>query len=80
MKKTFLQKITSKTFRKAAKTFIICMVILTLFLFLFIKFIYYVKENPSFMKPTIKREGIVDAENLRIKEIEKETVGNITIT
>ena len=80
MKKTFLQRITSKTFRRAAKTFIICMVILTLFLFLFIKFIYYVKENvnPSVMKPTIKGEELVDAENLRIKEIE--TVGNITIT
>jgi hypothetical protein len=82
MKKTFLEKITSKTFRKTAKTFIICMIILALFVYIFIKMVYYIKENvPAVKKPTIKEnEGIIDTGRLVIKEGRVVAVGNISVT
>lgn len=83
-KKRFIDKITSKTFRKSVKAFIIWIVIFSLFIYVFIKFVYYVKENTPVVdssKIGIKQEEkVLDTEKLRIEEIKKPAVGNVSIT
>lgn len=88
MKKKFIDKIMSKSFRRTAKNFIIWTVIFALFVFLFIKFVYYVKENMGYeynnqkmdTNPMIKEttEDVIDSGNLRIKEEDIER--NISVT
>lgn len=80
MKKKLIDKITSRTFRKAAKTFIIFLIIMSLFLYFFIKLVYYLKENiPVVNKPMIKQDQPADVLNTT-EDKKIVLVGNITVT
>ena len=80
MKNKLKQILKNKAFRTAAKTFIIWLVIFSLFIFLFIKFVYYIKENITGTSTAKeKTKGQIDADNIRIKEA-KEMAGNVSIT
>jgi hypothetical protein len=80
MKKSFIEKITGRTFRKAAKTFIIFLIIMSLFVYFFIKLVYYLKENILVVKkPMIKQEPVDVLEN-GTEDKKIVLVGNITVT
>jgi hypothetical protein len=83
MKKSFIEKITSKSFRRTAKEFLIWVIILSLFVLIFVKSVYYVKDNlHTIKKPFIKEEqvGAVDTERLKIEETDNVSVGDIAIS
>lgn|GEM_PF-1968257 len=81
-KKKLLDTLMSRPCRKAIKTFFVWMILFALIIFLFIKFVYFVKENmPVALKPTIKDEKQdTDMGELIVEEKEKPIVGNISVT
>lgn len=81
MKKRIVDFIASKAFRKAMKMFIIWIIIFAIFIYGFLKFVYLMKEKmPVTAGPSIKQEQLIDTEKLRIEEIEKPVVGNMSVT
>jgi hypothetical protein len=83
MKKRFLQKITSKEFRQAAKIFLVFLVIAFLFVYLFFKLVFFIRDNmPAIKKPFIKDSSAdaIDSSANYSEQKKVVPVGNITIT
>jgi len=84
MMRKIIKTLGNKTSRRAAKTLLIWLVIFSIFIFIFIKFVYYIKENIMYraVNPRIKEETSQNIDNTRliIQETDPQTVGNLSIT
>jgi len=76
--RTFWEKVSSKSFRKAAKTFIIFLIIFTLVVFIVLKFSLTVKQDLENNKQNGKT--LLDYDNVRIEEDKQVVVENISVT
>jgi hypothetical protein len=87
MKRRIIDLIADKAFRKTVKQLIIWIIIFALFIFLFMKYVYFIGDNLPVVdrnkiavKESQQNGEIVDAERLAIKEDFVPPVGNISVS